>query len=373
MTGDSVTLAGSETETREASGCPARSERAREMAKAKLPADHPKVKTGRIGVLLVNLGTPDGTDFRNMRKYLREFLTDKRVIEWPKALWYPILFGIVLNTRPKKSGAAYDEIWNKELDESPLRTITRSQATLLAEDLAGLDERIVVDWAMRYGNPSIASRLEALREQGCERILVFPLYPQYAASTTATVNDVVFREMTKLRWQPAIRTVPPYHDDPVYIDALATSIETHLAGLDFDPEVVLTSYHGIPQSYFRKGDPYHCHCQKTTRLLRDRLGWSEDRLRVTFQSRFGPEEWLQPYTDKTVEALAKEGVKRVAVLNPGFVADCLETLEEIAGEAGEIFHENGGDKFTHIPCLNDSAPGMDVLSAIVRRELAGWV
>ncbi|MAA98870.1 MAG: ferrochelatase [Stappia sp.] len=343
------------------------------MAKAKLPADHPKVKTGRIGVLLVNLGTPDGTDFRNMRKYLREFLTDKRVIEWPKALWYPILFGIVLNTRPKKSGAAYDEIWNKELDESPLRTITRSQATLLAEDLAGLDERIVVDWAMRYGNPSIASRLEALREQGCERILVFPLYPQYAASTTATVNDVVFREMTKLRWQPAIRTVPPYHDDPVYIDALATSIETHLAGLDFDPEVVLTSYHGIPQSYFRKGDPYHCHCQKTTRLLRDRLGWSEDRLRVTFQSRFGPEEWLQPYTDKTVEALAKEGVKRVAVLNPGFVADCLETLEEIAGEAGEIFHENGGDKFTHIPCLNDSAPGMDVLSAIVRRELAGWV
>ncbi|MCA1298296.1 ferrochelatase [Stappia indica] len=343
------------------------------MRQIKLPGDHPPVKAGRIGVLLVNLGTPDGTDFWSMRRYLREFLTDKRVIEWPKALWYPILYGIVLNTRPKKSGKAYEQIWNTERDESPLRTITRSQSDKLATDLAGEDERIIVDWAMRYGNPSIPSRLDHLRAQGCERLLVFPLYPQYSASTTATVNDVVFKELTKLRWQPALRTVPPYHDDPVYIDALANSIETELAGLDFEPETVLASFHGIPQSYFRKGDPYHCHCQKTTRLLRERLGWSSDKLRITFQSRFGPEEWLQPYTDKTVESLAREGMKRIAVLNPGFVADCLETLEEIAGEAGEIFHENGGEKFAHIPCLNDSEEGMRVLRTIVERELSGWV
>ncbi|MHC5655886.1 ferrochelatase [Stappia sp.] len=343
------------------------------MGRIRLPAAHPPVKAGRIGVLLVNLGTPDGTDFRSMRRYLQEFLTDKRVIEWPKALWYPILYGIVLNTRPKKSGKAYEEIWNKELDESPLRTITRAQSDKLAAELAGVDDRIVVDWAMRYGNPSIASRLEHLREQGCDRILAFPLYPQYSASTTATVNDVIFKELLKLRWQPALRTVPPYHDDPAYVDALAESIETHLAGLDFEPEVVITSYHGIPQSYFKRGDPYHCHCQKTTRLLRERLGWSEERLKLTFQSRFGPEEWLQPYTDKTVEALAKAGTKRVAVLNPGFVADCLETLEEIAGEVGEIFHENGGEHFAHIPCLNDSDPGMRVIRSVVLRELSGWI
>lgn len=348
-------------------------ERARDMRGLRLPADHPQVKSGKVGVLLVNLGTPDGTDYTSMRRYLKEFLTDKRVIEWPKALWYPILFGIVLNTRPQKSGKAYEEIWNKELDESPLRTITRSQSDKLSATLADAGERVIVDWAMRYGNPSIASRLEHLRAQGCDRLLVFPLYPQYSASTTATVNDVVFKELLKLRWQPALRTVPPYHDDPVYIDALATSIETALAGLDFEPETVLASYHGIPQSYFRKGDPYHCHCHKTTRLLRERLGWPEDRLRITFQSRFGPEEWLQPYTDKTVEALAVSGMKRIAVINPGFVADCLETLEEIAGEAGEIFHENGGEQFAHIPCLNDSGPGMEVIDAIVRRELSGWI
>jgi len=351
----------------------ANDDRAREMRRVRLPADHPPVRSGRIGVLLVNLGTPDGTDFRSMRRYLKEFLTDKRVIEWPKAVWYPILFGIVLNTRPKKSGKAYDEIWNRELDESPLRTITRSQSDKLAGMLAGLGDTVVVDWAMRYGNPSIPSRLENLRAQGCDRLLVFPLYPQYSASTTATVNDVVFRELLKLRWQPALRTVPPYHDDPAYIDALARSVETTLAGLDFEPETVLTSYHGIPQSYFRKGDPYHCHCHKTTRLLCERLGWPQDRLRGTFQSRFGPEEWLQPYTDKTVEELARSGMKRIAVVNPGFVADCLETLEEIAGEAGEIFHENGGEHFAHIPCLNDTGPGMDVLETIVRRELAGWI
>lgn len=348
-------------------------ERARDMRAVRLPDGHPTVKAGRVGVLLVNLGTPDGTDFRSMRRYLEEFLTDKRVIEWPKAIWYPILYGIVLNTRPKKSGKAYDEIWNRELDESPLRTITRSQSDKLAERLAGLGDNLDFDWAMRYGNPSIASRLERMQAEGCERILVFPLYPQYSASTTATVNDTVFRKLMKMRWQPAVRTVPPYHDDPTYIEAIAKSIETKLAELDFEPEVVLASYHGIPQSYFRKGDPYHCHCQKTTRLVRERLGWPEDRLKVTFQSRFGPEEWLQPYTDKTVEELARTGTKRIAVINPGFSADCLETLEEIAGEAGEIFHENGGEHFAHIPCLNDSEPGMDLLETIVRRELSGWV
>ncbi|ADZ69268.1 ferrochelatase [Polymorphum gilvum] len=345
----------------------------RVLQSVRLPQDHPPVKTGRIGVLLVNLGTPDGTSYWPMRRYLREFLSDKRVIEWPKAIWYPILHGIVLMTRPKKSGKAYEEIWNKERDESPLRTITRSQSDKLAERLGLTGGRLSVDWAMRYGQPSIRSRLEALKADGCDRILVFPLYPQYSATTTATVNDEVCKALLDMRWQPAIRTVPPYHDDPVYVEALALSVERHLAGLDFEPDLVLTSYHGIPQSYFRKGDPYHCHCQKTTRLMRERLGWDKDRLRVTFQSRFGPEEWLQPYTDKTVEALAKDGVKRIAVMNPGFVADCLETLEEIAGEAGEIFHEHGGEHFTHIPCLNDSDLGMDVIEAVVRRELSGWI
>lgn len=336
------------------------------------PADHPPVATGKVGILLVNLGTPDGHDPRNMRRYLKEFLSDKRVIEWPRLLWFPILYGIVLNTRPKKSGAAYASIWNTELDESPLRTFTRSQADKLAATFAD-KANVRVDWGMRYGNPSIASRLDALKEQGCERILIFPLYPQYSASTTATVNDKAFEHLMGMRWMPAVRTVPPYHDDPVYIDALARSIEKHLATLDFEPEKVLASYHGIPQSYFRKGDPYHCHCMKTTRLLRARLGWGEDRLLTTFQSRFGPEEWLQPYTDKTLEALARDGVKKVAVFNPGFVSDCLETLEEIAEEAGEIFHEAGGENFTHIPCLNDSEEGMAVIEAVVRREAAGWL
>ncbi len=336
------------------------------------PADHPSVKHGRIGVLLVNLGTPDGTDYASMRRYLKEFLTDKRVIEWPRIAWYPILFGIVLNTRPGKVGKAYELIWNKEKNESFLRTYTRNQAELMATALADHPD-VVVDWAMRYGQPSIASRMEHLQKQGCERILLFPLYPQYAAATTATVNDKAFEALLKMRWQPALRTVPPYHDDPTYIEALANSITAHLSTLDWEPEVVLASFHGIPKSYFDKGDPYYCQCQKTARLLRDRLGWSEEKLRVTFQSRFGPEEWLQPYTDKTVERLAQEGIKKIAVLNPGFVSDCLETLEEIAGQAAESFHHNGGEKFAHIPCLNDSPDGMAVLEKVVRRELAGWI
>ncbi|MGI9379556.1 MAG: ferrochelatase, partial [Methyloligellaceae bacterium] len=262
---------------------------------------HPKISVGRIGVLLINLGTPDGTDYWSMRRYLKEFLSDSRVIEWPKIYWWPILNGIVLSRRPQKSGEAYESIWNKELDESPLRTITRSQSEKLSEQLSGQGNDLIIDWAMRYGNPSIGSIVRRLQEQGCDRILAVPLYPQYSATTTATVNDKLFSSLQQMRWQPTIRIAPPYFDEPFYIRALADSIRTHLATLDWEPEIVLTSYHGIPQSYFKKGDPYHCHCLKTTRLLREELGWDENRLRVTFQSRFGPEEWLQPYTDKTVE------------------------------------------------------------------------
>ncbi len=333
--------------------------------------NHPPVKFGKIGVLLVNLGTPDGTDKVSMRRYLKEFLMDRRVIEWSPFFWYPILFGIVLNTRPAKVGKAYETIWNKDLNESYLRTYTRNQAERMAKSFAD-QPNVRVDWAMRYGRPSIQSKMEELQKDGCDRILVFPLYPQYAAATTATVNDEAFKALLKMRWQPALRTVPPYHDDPVYIDALANSITRHLATLDWEPEVVLASFHGIPQSYFDKGDPYYCQCQKTARLLREKLGWPKEKLQVTFQSRFGPEEWLQPYTDKTVEKLGKEGTRRIAVINPGFVSDCLETLEEIAEQAAESFHHNGGEKFTHIPCLNDGADGMTVLQHVVRRELQGW-
>lgn len=336
-----------------------------------VPAGHPPVKAGKIGVMLVNLGTPDGTDFKPMWRYLREFLSDPRVIELNKAIWYPILYGLVLTTRPKKSGANYARIWNREKNESPLRTYTRAQSEKLTEALRDLPN-VAVDWAMRYGNPSTASVAEKLVSQGCDRILSFPLYPQYSATTTATANDQLFRALMKMRAAPAIRSVPPYYAEPVYIEALARSIERHLAMLDFEPEVVITSYHGIPKPYFEKGDPYHCHCQKTTRLLRERLGWDEKKLIITFQSRFGAQEWLQPYTDKTVEKLAKDGVKSIAIVNPGFSVDCIETLDEIGREAAETFHHAGGEKFAHIPCLNDSAEGMAVIEAMVRRELSGW-
>lgn len=332
---------------------------------------HPAANRGRIGVLLVNLGTPDGTDYASMRRYLKEFLMDRRVIEWSPWKWYPILFGIVLNRRPQKVGKAYETIWNKEKNESWLRTYTRSQAEKMTARLADLPD-VIVEWGMRYGNPSIAEKLDLLQKQGCERILLFPLYPQYAAATTATVNDKAFDKLKVMRWQPALRTVPPYHDHPAYIEALANSIQVHLATLDWQPDKVLASFHGIPQSYSDKGDPYYHHCQETARLLRERLGWDEDKLAVTFQSRFGPEEWLKPYTDKTVEALLAQGVRKIAVLNPGFVSDCLETLEEIAEQARESFLHHGGEKFTHIPCLNDSEDGMAVLEAQVRHELMGW-
>jgi ferrochelatase len=336
------------------------------------PSGHPALKSQKIGVILINLGTPDGTDFRPMWRYLREFLSDPRVIELPRIAWYPILYGIVLNTRPTKSGANYRNIWNRERDESPLRTYTRAQSEKLAEALRG-EPQIVVDWAMRYGNPSTKSVADRLVAQGCDRLLVLPLYPQYSATTTATANDKLFAALAKMRRQPAVRSVPAYYDDPVYVDAVARSIEMHLASLDFAPEVVIASYHGIPKPYSDKGDPYYWHCLETTRLVRERLGWGEEKLITTFQSRFGAQEWLQPYTDKTVERLAWEGVKSIAIVNPGFSSDCIETLEEIAVEAREIFLHAGGANFAHIPCLNDNPGGMAVIEALVRRELSGWI
>ncbi|WP_420394683.1 ferrochelatase [Acuticoccus sp.] len=337
-----------------------------------LPDDHPEVRYGRIGVLLVNLGTPEATSYWPMRRYLKEFLSDRRVIEVPRILWWPLLNLVILTTRPGRSGKAYEEVWDRELDESPLKTVTRSQGEKLAAAFAA-DPHVQVDWAMRYGLPPIAERLDALQRKGCERILLVPLYPQYSAATTATVNDKAFDALKAMRWQPAIRTAPQYCDDPVYIDALARSLEAHLASLDFEPELVLTSYHGVPKEYLLKGDPYHCQCHKTTRLLRERLGWPQDRLLVTFQSRFGNAEWLKPYTDETVKALAHRGVKRLAVMTPGFVTDCLETLEEIGGENAEYFLEAGGERFSAVPCLNDTELGMHVIETVVRRELMGWL
>lgn len=336
------------------------------------PEGHPEIKTRKIGVLLINLGTPDATDYWSMRRYLKEFLEDPRVIEANRLLWWFILNVIILTKRPTASGKAYKKIWNKDKNESPLKTISRSQSEKVAKELAGYDE-VVVDWAMRYGNPSTKSRLEALQDQGCDRILLFPLYPQYAAATTATACDKAFDALKEMRWQPSIRVVPPYFENPDYIEALADSIQDHIAENDWTPEVVIASFHGLPKRYFMAGDPYHCQCAKTTRLLRERLRWGEDKLKLTFQSRFGKEEWLQPYTDETIEQLAKDGVKKLAVVCPGFAADCVETLEEIALEAGEVFLENGGEKFTLIPCLNDSQDSIRVLNGIIKNELKGWV
>jgi ferrochelatase len=327
---------------------------------------------GRIGVLLINLGTPDGTGYWPMRRYLKEFLSDRRVIETNRVLWWLILNGVVLLKRPTASGAKYRSIWNPELNESPLRTITRSQAVKVASVFAA-NKNVVVDWAMRYGNPSIASRIEALAAQGCDRLLAFPLYPQYAAASTATANDKVFDALKILRAPPALRTVPPYPSNAAYISALAESIRRHLASLDFEPEVIIASYHGIPQAYVDKGDPYQGQCMETTEALRAALGPLGGKLKMTFQSRFGRAEWIKPYTDKTVEELARSGVKHIAILTPGFAADCLETLEEIAEENKEIFLEHGGERFAYIPCLNDSEDGIKVLVHLIERELAGWV
>ncbi|MDQ8728972.1 ferrochelatase [Bradyrhizobium sp. LHD-71] len=325
----------------------------------------------RVGVLLVNLGTPDAADARSVRIYLREFLSDRRVIEEQGLAWKLILNGIILVVRPRRKARDYRKIWNTEKNESPLKTITRSQAGKLSEQLAG--SQIVVDWAMRYGNPSIRERINALVAQGCGRILVVPLYPQYSAATTATVCDEVARVMQELRAQPAIRFAPAYPTDATYIEALALSIKAHLAALPYRPDTIVASFHGMPQEYVDKGDPYYAQCVATTEALRARLGLDTDSLMLTFQSRFGSAEWLKPYTDKTIEGLAKSGKRRIAVVTPGFAADCLETLEEIAQENAEIFRHNGGEQFSFIPCLNDSDAGMDVIRQLVMRELQGWI
>lgn len=334
------------------------------------PADHPAVVYGKIGVLLVNLGTPDSTDYWSMRRYLKEFLSDPRVIEVNPVIWQVLLNTIVLTIRPNKSGAAYASIWDKETNESPLRRYTRELNEGVRQVIT--DQRLVIDWAMRYGNPSIACKLDVLREQGCDRIVLAALYPQYSASTTATVYDKAFAALRQMRWQPAIRTLPPWHDDPVYIRAIAESIRQHHARLDWTPEVTLLSFHGLPKEYLLKGDPYHCQCAKSARLIREYLGLSAEQMQLTFQSRFGSAEWLQPYTSETVATLAQQGIKNITIATPGFVADCVETLEEIALEARDEFLELGGEHFSAIPCLNASDDGIEVIRTQLRRELSGW-
>jgi len=331
-----------------------------------------EVRTERVGVLLVNLGTPDSADAKGVRVYLKEFLSDPRVIEDQGLLWKLVLNGVILRVRPRRKARDYQKIWNIENNESPLKTITRAQSEKLSAAMSDRDH-VVVDWSMRYGNPSIRSRLEALTAQGCERLLVVPLYPQYSAATTATVCDEVFRVLAGMRAQPSLRVTPPYYDHPEYIEALAVSIKAHLATLPFQPELIVASFHGMPQKYVDNGDPYQRQCIATTDALRKRMGLDPSKLLLTFQSRFGYDEWLQPYTDKTMEQLAKDGVRRIAVVTPGFSADCLETLEEIAQENAEIFKHNGGEQFAFIPCLNDSEAGMDVIRRLVLRELQGWI
>ncbi len=338
------------------------------------PADHPDAAHGRIGVLLLNLGTPDATDFWSMRRYLKQFLSDRRVIEEPRWKWWPILNLIILNVRPGPKGRDYAKIWNNERNEGPLKTITRGQAEKLAvamEAVAG--KRVIVDWAMRYANPSTESRIRHLVDQGCDRILLVPLYPQYAAATTATANDEAFRALMKLRWQPAVRVAPAWHDDPVYAEAIAASVEKQLKSLPFEPEAIIATFHGMPQKYLMAGDPYHCQCLKTSRLVREKLGIAKERWLTTFQSRFGSDPWLQPYTDETVKRLAGSGMKRIALVAPGFSADCLETLEELDVENRAIFMAHGGQEFAYIPALNDGPEGMRVIEHVVRRELMGWL
>ncbi|WP_288456903.1 ferrochelatase [uncultured Sphingomonas sp.] len=329
-----------------------------------IPAGHPPVARPRIGVLLINLGTPDAPDARSVKRYLAEFLSDRRVVEIPQLAWQPILRGIILNTRPKKSAHAYQQVWGE--GGSPLAAVTRAQALALKD---AFGDGVTVDWAMRYGNPAIGDRLRALKEAGCERILLAPLYPQYCAATTATANDKAFAALAAMRWQPAIRTLPPYHDDPAYIDALATSVAAQVAALDFEPDTILASFHGMPQRTLELGDPYHCHCRKTARLLGERLGRP---LTVAFQSRFGRAKWLEPATDTTLEALPAQGVRKVAIVAPGFSADCLETLEELAIRGRESFVAAGGTHFAYLPCLNDTPVGIDMLRTILGRELEGW-
>lgn len=338
-----------------------------------LPSDHPSLPARKIGVLLLNLGTPNGTDYWSMRRYLGEFLSDSRIIELPKPLWQPILQGIILTVRPSKSGKAYEKIWNKDRDESPLRTHTRALTEAVAAKLQAAHPNVVVDYAMRYGDPATSAKVSEMIAAGCDRLLLMPLYPQYSAATTATACDQAFRQLMQERWQPAVRSVGPWHDDPGHIDLLAKSVTDHYAGLDWEPDVLIASFHGLPKENLEKGDPYHCQCVKTARLLRERLGWPEDKLVYAFQSRFGPKEWLQPYADETIRGLPAKGVKNVAMISPGFVSDCVETLEELAIGLQEEFHEAGGENFAYIPCLNDSPGQVDFIAGLATRELAGWI
>jgi ferrochelatase len=330
-----------------------------------MPADHPPIPERKVGVLLINLGTPEDSTPKAVRTYLAEFLSDRRVVEIPPLVWQPILHGIVLTTRPKKSAHAYRQVWTE--DGSPLAAITKAQAEALK---GAFGANVIVDWAMRYGQPAIGDRLRALKDAGCERILLAPLYPQYCAATTATANDHAFRALMKMRWQPAVRTLPPYHDDPRYIAALKEAVEAQLADLDFAPDALIASFHGMPERTLQLGDPYHCHCQKTGRLLGEALG---REVRVTFQSRFGRAKWLEPYTDAVLGRLPGEGVKKVAIVAPGFSADCLETLEELAIRGRDQFLSAGGEAFAYLPCLNATRTGVDMLRAILGTELEGWL
>jgi ferrochelatase len=331
----------------------------------KRPSDHPAVPDSKIGVLLINLGTPDAPDAGAVRRYLAEFLSDPRVVEIPAFAWKPILHGIILRTRPKKSAHAYKQVWTNE--GSPLAAIAKRQADALRQRIGG---EVQVEFAMRYGNPGIAAAIERLVRSGCTRILAAPLYPQYCAATTATANDAVFAALAAMRVQPTLRTLPPYYDDPLYIDALAASISRQLAGLDFEPQKLLLSFHGMPQRTLEKGDPYHCHCQKTARLLGERLAIPTD---IAFQSRFGRAKWLEPATDAMLAAYPTQGVTKLAIAAPGFAADCLETLEELGIRGREQFLDAGGTHFARLDCLNDSAQSMDMLEAVISRELAGWL
>ena len=348
------------------------------MSDAKIPThaeqDHPKVKKPKVGILLSNLGTPDNYDYWSMRRYLGEFLSDRRVIDYSPWLWQPLLQLIILTKRPFSSGAAYKSIWNEEANESPLLTITKAQTAKIKIAMqARYGDDVMVDFCMRYGNPSTKSKVREMTEAGCQKILFFPLYPQYAGATSATANDEFFRALLEETWQPTARTVQPYFDDPVYVDALAQSIEKAYAGLEKRPDLLICSYHGVPKRYLMQGDPYHCHCQKTTRLLKERLGWDDTEIKTTFQSKFGPEEWLQPYTVKEVARLAEAGTKNIAVCAPAFSADCIETLEEINEEIFESFEHAGGKDFTYIPCLNDDDAHIKALGTVIERNLQGWL